>query len=248
MSSPSHPRALIGTEWEIRASSCLGGAGVWGLAHSESFITGSQKLRPGGATSPLLPVLWGFSLPSCIPCRRYFLGGLGEAGPGPGNEEGASEKRTEHSTCSLATPCSRRDWMIPRTRSGCRIRTVAFSSSGTCRQRSRSLPPRSPPSSGGTETLQPPLPLRPGGTPGPQPRSPSRPLRSARSGPRSRGAERPRGRDRNAAAASGARPVLRELSVVAGPGESSCAPPGVRSSSDRGSRFPRDEPRKRKIY
>lgn len=72
--------------------------------------------------------------------------------------------------------------MIPRTRSGCRIRTVAFSSSGTCRQRPRSLPPRSPPSSGETETLQLALSLRPGGTPGPQPRSPSRsaPLRSFR--------------------------------------------------------------------
>lgn len=62
MSSPSHPRALISTEWAIRASSCLGGAGVCGLVHSESFITGSHKVGPGAATSPVLPVLWGFSL------------------------------------------------------------------------------------------------------------------------------------------------------------------------------------------
>lgn len=82
------------------ASSCLGGAGVWGLPRSYSFMTGSQKVRPGGAAGPVLPFLWGFSLSSCTPRRRCFLAGLGEARPGPEDEEGAAEKRTEHGRCT----------------------------------------------------------------------------------------------------------------------------------------------------
>lgn len=161
-------------------------------------------------------------------------------------------------TCSLATPCSRRDWMISRTRSGCRIRTVAFSSSGTCRQRPRSVPPRGPPSSGGTETLQPPLSLCPGRVPPPSPGSPARspahhlvrcaPLRSARTGPRSRGEERARGRDRNAAAGPGGTGGERSGGVrgLLGPGN----PPALRPAPDRQRRLrvPRDEPGRRKRY